>query len=373
MKTLMRTVLVALLGVGATFSTVWASEFRGLYVDAFHPGFKTHEETTQMVNAAKAANFNALIVQVRKRGDAYYKSSLEPRAADVAADYDPLADVIEQAHAAGLEVHAWLSVYEVSHESYTPASTHICKAHPEWLTKTRDGKTILDKGRICVDPGIPAVQDHIVALVLDVLKNYEVDGIHLDNPRYLGTDSGYNDTSIKLFNHQLKRTGVPEAEDAAWRQWRVDQVTSLVRKVHDTIAATKPKVKFSASVSLATPAVARNLFAQDWGVWMRDGLVDSVVPMLYLPWETYIQKYSIDALQSAHGRHVYIGIGSYALTAEVACKQIEAARSAGTKGVALYSYHYLGPNSGGTSSAKMANLAAVFSESASIPAMPWKE
>ena len=71
-----------------------ASEFRGLYVDAFHPGFKSHEEVTQMVAAAKAANFNALIVQVRKRGDAYYNSKVERKGYDIAPEYDPLADVI---------------------------------------------------------------------------------------------------------------------------------------------------------------------------------------------------------------------------------------------------------------------------------------
>ena len=61
-----------------------AGEFRGLYVDAFHPGFKTNQQVAQMVNAAKAANVNALIVQVRKRGDAYYNSAIEPKASDIA-------------------------------------------------------------------------------------------------------------------------------------------------------------------------------------------------------------------------------------------------------------------------------------------------
>lgn len=87
-----------------------AEEFRCLYVDAFHPGFKSHEETTRMVAAAKAAHFNTLIVQVRKRRDAYYESIIEPKASDISPEYDPLGDIIKQAHDAGMEVHAWLSV-----------------------------------------------------------------------------------------------------------------------------------------------------------------------------------------------------------------------------------------------------------------------
>lgn len=96
-----RTALLAALGLFISLADAQSAEFRGLYVDAFHPGFKSHDQVTQMVNAAKSANFNALIVQVRKRGDAYYKSAIEPRAADIAADFDPLADIIAQAHAAG--------------------------------------------------------------------------------------------------------------------------------------------------------------------------------------------------------------------------------------------------------------------------------
>jgi uncharacterized lipoprotein YddW (UPF0748 family) len=117
-------------------------EFRGLYVDAFHPGIKSHEEVTQMVQAAKAARFNAVIVQVRKRGDAYYNSRIEPKAADIAPDYDPLADVIRQAHALGLEVHAMVSTYEVAHKSYTLPESHIRKTHPEWLMAMQDGSTV---------------------------------------------------------------------------------------------------------------------------------------------------------------------------------------------------------------------------------------
>ena len=170
-----------------------ASEFRGLYVDAFHPGFKSHEEVTQMVAAAKAANFNALIVQVRKRGDAYYNSHIEPKASDISAGYDPLADIITQAHAQGLEIHAWLAVYEVSHTKYSNLpEVHIARAHPEWLMCNRKGKTSVGDGKIYVDPGVPAVREHFVSIVTDLLARYQIDGIHLDNIRYPYLNQGYN-------------------------------------------------------------------------------------------------------------------------------------------------------------------------------------
>lgn len=143
--------LVVILGLLMALPMAQATEeFRGLYVDAFHPGMKTHEEVTQMVTAAKNANFNALIVQVRKRGDAYYNSHVEPRASDIAADYDPLADVLAQAHVAGLEVHAMISVYDVAQECYVLPDTHVAKKHPEWLMVTQAGTSIQDGGMIQV-------------------------------------------------------------------------------------------------------------------------------------------------------------------------------------------------------------------------------
>lgn len=106
MKIVLTMAVLTLLGITAALAQEGSAEFRGLYVDAFHPGFKTHEEVTQLVSAAKEANLNALLVQVRKRDDAYYNSNIEPKASDIAADYDPLADIITQAHAVGLQVHA---------------------------------------------------------------------------------------------------------------------------------------------------------------------------------------------------------------------------------------------------------------------------
>lgn len=346
-------------------------EFRGLYVDAFHPGLTNHEEVTQMVKAAKEANFNALFVQVRKRGDAYYNASLEPKAASVAADYDPLADVIRQAHAAGLEVHAWLAVYEVAHTSYTLTSNHVAKAHPEWLTRTRDGKTDLPGGRIFVDPGLPAVQDHIVAVVRDILTHYDVDGIHLEDPGY-PSESGYNAGSVELFNQETGKSGNPEDTDEAWRQWRSSQVTKLIAKIHDAVQEIKPKVRLSANVASHRPADTVKRSLQEWDVWASRKLVDFLVPMLSAA-GSVMPRLASEASASAAGRHIYMGIGTYKLTKSRAVEEISAVRGSGTQGVVLFSYHYLQLKPDETDRAKMADLASVFAEPATVPAMTWKQ
>lgn len=368
-------VLVVVALVAVCSAEAAAAEFRGLYVDAFHPGFKDHEQVTTMVSTAGQGNFNALFVQVRKRGDAYYNPSVEPKAADTAPGYDPLADIIDQAHAAGLQVHAWLSIYEVmlqSAWSKPVGASHVYLTHPEWMTQDRDGTVEFGEGRIYLDPGVPAVTDHILAVVLDILQNYAVDGIHLDNVGYPGLQGGYNPVSVDLFNQQSGRTGLPEDGDELWCQWRRDRITKLVSEIQAAVAARKPNVVLSASVLSATPDLSAKIFLEEWDVWVRGKLVDFVVPMLFIRDDRMLPLVK-DALKSSYERHMYVGIGAWQLEAELAIEHIEDARAAGAQGVVVYSYHGLTreqPNSGPT----IEDLAtSVFAEPASTPAMPWRQ
>lgn len=348
-----------------------ATEFRGVYADAFHPGFKSHEEVTRMVSAAKEANLNALFVQVRKRGDAYYNSHLEPKASDIAPGYDPLADVIRQAHAAGIQVHAWISTYEVSHESYSLGDTHVCRTHPEWLMALEDGSTVQSHGRVYLDPCIPGVQDQFVSVVADIAEHYDVDGIHLEGVRYIRREAMYNKIALELYQKQSGRSDVPKYDDADWCKWRREQVTALVRKVREKLAVVKPKAVLTAAVMTPTPAMASEYCFQDWDGWMREGLLDAVVPMLYTNSAGIVPAVA-DLLSVRNGRHMYIALGTYQITGDVASRQIEETRAAGADGVVLFSYHYLALESGGAR-AQMADMASsVFAERAGRPVMSWR-
>lgn len=352
-----------------------ADEFRGLYVDAFHPGFKSRAEVTQMVTAATAANVNALIVQVRKRGDAYYKSAIVPRAADIAADYDPLADIITQAHSQGIEVHAWLSVYEVALDCkwYAPAADSIHLTRPEWLMSDQAGRTALDHGKIYLDPGLPAVQEHVLSVVCEVVSNYAVDGVHLDNIRYPSVGAGYNAQSVARFNAETGKSGTPNPNDPDWRKWRTEQVNSLVAGIRKVLSESKTSVKLSASVMCSDPRLAAMQFLQEWDAWTRDGLVDFVVPMVYLTGDSMGVE-SAKSLAASHDRHVYIGVGAWRIPGALAAKHITDAKAAGAPGVVLYSYHYLGPNSPKAEVSKLSDLkASVFTERTPTAPMAWLE
>ncbi len=352
-----------------------AAEFRGLYVDAFHPGFKTHQEVTQMVTAAKAANVNALIVQVRKRGDAYYNSAIEPKASDISADYDPLADVITQAHAQGIEVHAWLSLYEVALDSkwFKPAANSVHLTHPDWLMADQQGRTALDHGKVYLDPGVTAVQDRMVSVVSEVVANYSVDGIHLDNVRYPDVGSGYNALSVARFNTETGKSGSPNPNDPDWRKWRTQQVTGLVARIHTALSEGKRMVKLSASVMLSDPKLAAMQFMQDWDGWTRDGLVDFLVPMVYLQTDS-MPAAAVKSLDASHDRHIYVGIGAWRIPGALASKHIADCRAVGAEGVVLYSYHYLGPNSTSADTAKLSDVkSSSFKDQTSTAPMAWMQ
>lgn len=373
MKLAVRLALPLLLLLAVVVPSAGMTEFRGLFVDAFHPGIKTHEQVTQMVSAAKAANFNALIVQVRKRGDVYYNSTIEPKASDIASDYDPLADVIQQSHAAGMQVHALVSVYEVSHESYKVAEAHVTSKHPDWLTTEDRKSTVLSWGKIWLDPGVPEVQDYIVSIVREILTKYSVDGIHLDNLRYPSLEAGLNAISIARFRESYARTDTPRDDDEDWTAWRRDQITKLVRRIGETVRAVRPAAQLSCTAMKADPALSSEFFLQDWDAWMRENLLDFACPMLYYRGDT-LGTGADKALASSYQRNVYISIGGWQIPSSVASKHIAEARQAGAKGVAVFSYHYLGPNSPDPGCSKLGDMAnSVFAEPATMPALPWRQ
>lgn len=361
--------------IAALSGSAWSvTEFRGLYADAFHPGLKTHEQVTQLVNTAREGNFNALIVQVRKRADAYYGSRVEAKALDIAADYDPLADIVNQAHAAGLQVHAWISVYEVKYENKwanTPAG-NVADTHPEWLTASRDGTQTMNNGRVCLDPGVPAVQDYIVSVIADIAGNYAVDGIHLEGARYMGRDSGYNPISLSLFRAETNRSDTPAFDDAQWCDWRRSQVTKLIRKAGAGLTEARPGCVLSASAMMPSPAIASLVCLQDWDGWMNEGIVDFVIPMLYVTTDTTLAKVG-DLLQYRHARHMYIGVGTFQLPKSAATQQVLDASAAGADGTVLFSYHYLVADTENPNPVRVGDLkASVFAQPAAVPEMPWR-
>jgi uncharacterized lipoprotein YddW (UPF0748 family) len=329
-------------------------QYRALWVDAFHDGMKSAAQIEKLVADAHRANLNALIVQVRPRGNAYFNISDEPRATDIRGmpDFDPLAYVIRLAHAATprIEVHAWLNTFFVG------ATSAVFRQHgAQWGARDVNGTK---SGYF--DPGVPEVVAYTHKIFMDVARNYDVDGLHMDFVRYQGAVWGYAPEAIAQYRLTTGTTGVPAPDDERFKTWRRLRVTNFVRDLHADLKRLKPNVKLSgalisfgggpASASLADWAgtSAYGTVFQDWRAWMINGYLDFGVPMNYdsdwSPREQYwFGQWIAFEKDSGFGNRILTGVGAFLNYPEDTLAQLRRALepSAGGHrllGIAIYSY-----------------------------------
>jgi uncharacterized lipoprotein YddW (UPF0748 family) len=308
--------------------------------------------------------------------------------------------------AARIEVHAWIVTYNIwNNRTNSPsAPSHPYNLHPDWLTRN-DAGTQWDGGNYAFDPGHPEVQRHTFNVCMDIIANYDVDGFNFDYIRYAGNTWGYNPVSVARFNRLFGRTGQPSPADAAWRQFRRDQVTALVRKVYLSTMAIKPHVKISADtitwepgptsdLSWTNTSAAYNSVLQDWRSWMQEGILDINIPMNYFRQETHPDDYvnwSNFARDRAFNRHAVIGPGTYLNSLSNALVQMRQTRTLSpggnvADGICGYSYAVpIDPDTGvsratflaaltqtNTSRTYETNAQPLFATRVPVPGMPWK-
>ena len=342
-----------------------------------------------MISAAEAGGFNTVLVQVRGRGDAYYTGRVEPRAPELAArpEFDPLALVIEQAHAAGLKVHAWVAVNLVSSSVTLPASRdHVVYRSPEWLMVPRELAAEMKKidlrspaylGRLArwtrsqsakveglyTSPLHPAAQDHTAAVIREIAERYPVDGVHLDYVRFPNDEFDYSPAAMEQFKAAvLPDLSEAERREAAsrevfdpaaypnlypekWSDFRRSRLTSLVIKIRTAVKAVRP----DAIVSAAVVPDAQQAFderLQDWRGWSDQSLIDVLCPMAYTADGDVFQRQITAVREYAGSRPVWAGIGAYQLSPAQTLTHIAAATRLGA-GIILFSYESLAaaPNS----------------------------
>ena len=352
-KTLFAAVVaVSLLPMPVPAQAATAAQYRALWVDAFHPGIKSAAQIEKLVSDAKRANINTLIVQVRKRGDAYFNRSIEPRASDIQGppDFDPLDYVIRLAHSSTprIEVHAWVNVY------FTGQSSLVYSLHGnQWGNKANDGV-----GSGFVDPGVPEVAIYTHRVFMDLVRNYDIDGLHLDYVRYPGVTWGYNSSAVELYKMQTGVTRTPGPADPTWQAWRRTRVTNFVRDLKHDLELEKPSVKLSAALIcygggpfdsggwIYTSAYSGVL--QDWRTWLTKGYLDFGVPMNYdSDWnpqqQAWFNRWMTFHKDNGLANRVVVGVGAFLNYPEDTLAQIRRVLSASpgghrVLGVAIYSY-----------------------------------
>ena len=381
-----------------------SQEFRALWVDAWNSGLHTGSQISQLVADARAGNFNALVVQIRRRGDSLYNSSYEPKIPQISSGFDPLADLVAKAHNTStgprIEVHAWIVSYNIWANATTNGiqPTHPLVLHPDWLTQNSSGAQ-WDGDNYAFDPGHPAVQEHTYNVAMDIVSRYDVDGLNFDYIRYAGNTWGYNPVSVARFNQRFNRTGQPGNTDAQWLQFRRDQVSTLVRKVYLNTIAIKPDVKISAdticfapgptSPSDWTSTAAYTSVLQDWRAWMEEGILDLNIPMAYFDqrrWASAWTNWSVFAKDHRYGRHLAMGPGIYLNTMSNVLFQMRHTRlpsPGGNYADGVCGYSYAVPVTNDTPASVFfnalvltniyeTNTVPIFATPVSTPVMPWK-
>ena len=345
-------------------------------------------ELVSILDRASAAGFNSIIFHVRPAADAVYRSSIEPWGAMLSgtqgADpgYDPLAFAVEQAHARGLELHAWINPFRAGN------SADSARLSPTHLFKTRRDLVRVYGSQLWLDPGEPAVHDHVMRVIADIVQRYDIDGVHADDYfyPYPETDAanraiGFPDTAT-----YLRSTGGLTISD--WRRANVDRFDErMYREVH----AIKPTIAVGISpFGIWRPGspngvVGLDAYATiyaDSRKWLREGWLDYLAPQLY--WAIAAPQQSFPALfdwwlaESTRGRHVWPGLAAYRVgdgtssafsTSEIVSQvSLTRTRPAGT-GHLLYNTTSTLTRSGGAVAASLA--ADLYRVRAIPPAYSW--
>lgn len=334
-------------------------EMRGLWV--VRTALQSPESVDRAVDDAARAGFNALLVQVRGRGDAFYDSGLvmrSPLLARQPAGFDPLARLLERAKTAGLDVHAWINVLLAA--GFTPVSAdHVVSRHPEWVmvprsaaqAALRPGAEILplvrqaargdtDVEGYYLSPASRGAGDHLEQVVRELVRRYpSLHGLHFDFIRYPGKEYDYSRSALAGFAERQKtREPLQQAlmSPAVYALYRREALTALAARLATAARRERPGLTLSAAV-VPDEASALSLKFQDWPSWMARGILDAVCPMTYTPDERIFREQLADARSRVGSRPLWAGVGAYRLSLDATIGRIAAARAAGASGVVVFS------------------------------------
>ncbi len=344
-------------------------------------------ELLDILDRASANGFNAIVFHVRPAGDAVYRSSLEPWAAMLTGTqgtdpgWDPLAFAVEQAHARGMELHAWINPFRAG------SSKDSANLAPSHLFNTRRDLGRVYGSQLWFDPGESAVQDHVMRVVSDIVQRYDVDAIHADDFFYPYQE---NDAAGKLIDFPDSAAYARSGSTLSRADWRRANVDRFIERMYREVHLLKPAIKVGISPfgiwRPGNPAGVAGLDAfntiyADSRKWLQSGWVDYLAPQLY--WSIAAPQQSYPALldwwlaQNTMGRHVWPGLASYRVSdgsasafapSEIA-DQITLTRArAGGTGHLLYNTTTTLKRANG---AVAATVAPLYAQRALVPASPW--
>ncbi|MFL5580263.1 MAG: family 10 glycosylhydrolase [Gemmatimonadaceae bacterium] len=395
-----------------------AREFRAAWVSPVasntggdwpsRPGLSPEQQQRELLallDRAHAIGLNAIVLHVRVAGDALYPSAYAPWSAvltgrsGASPGWDPLAFAVREAHARGLQLHAWFNPFRARLDRLdASAPNHVTVAHPEWIRRYGT--------QTWIDPGDPAARSAILAAMVDVVHRYDVDGVHIDDYFYPYRESESYRQRVKVgrrWRTVTKKRDIDFPDDRTWRRygasrfasraaWRRDNVNDFVRRLYEGVKAEKPWVAVGVSPfgiwRSGVPQGVTGLDAYgeiyaDSRLWLERGWMDYVVPQLY--WQLGGEQSRFMRLDgwwrtvNPMGRHIWPGLHtaqvmssarwpSEEIADEIAWVRQARAGTQDSPGHVHFRLKALRAEAGplGTSLAR-----SLYAEPALVPAFPW--
>jgi uncharacterized lipoprotein YddW (UPF0748 family) len=290
-------------------------EIRGVWLTNVDSDVLFEADKTEAAIASLAkANFNTLYPTVWNWGYTLYPSKIAESFTGLPLDpteglqgRDILAEMVKLGHEQKMKVIPWFEFGFMA-----PADSALAKRHPEWLTTRQDGSTIWWEGklhqRVWLNPLRPDVQQFMTDLIVEIVSNYDIDGIQLDDHFGYPSELGYDDYTVKLYQKEHQGKLPPkDPQDPDWVRWRADKITAYVETLFHEIKQHNPRA--IVSVAPNPQEFSLNSFLLDWHRWERKGLIEELVVQLYRDDnDTFIQELKQPEIQAAR-EHIPVGIG----------------------------------------------------------------
>ena len=316
-----------------------------------------------VIEFAEKNGFNHIFAQVRGRGDAFYNSSFVPKSNLVNRNFDPLHYLISNCRNKSITVHAWLNIYYLWSSPKKPLQvSHLIFQKPEWLDRKVDDEYILKKkflseeDKIVVDmegyflaPTNPDVNIHLIKVISELTKNYQIDGIHYDYIRYHSENYGYNKIGLSILSelNSYKNKLLDEDFNRMFLDFKSNSITKFVKNANIEIKNNLPNCIISAAVK---PNIfnAKIIYSQEWDLWLSAGYIDWAVPMNYKTDNNdFVQNMYIikDNLPKKFHDKIIVGISTYNQSPRSAGKKIKRLKRMGFNNISIFSYSTLVNNS----------------------------
>jgi len=286
-------------------------------------------------------HFNTVYFQVRSNATVMYNSSIEPYSPYLTGivggipDYDPLKFAIKLGKEYGLEVHAWLNMmrcFSGENKSFLLSPLHITNIHPEWINKS----FVNGKITYWLNAGLFEVQEYLTRILLEIALNYDVDGIQLDYFRYPAVN----------FNDENEYNKFAFGTDIA--NWRRNNLTKILKEFKQRVRPKNPFLKIGVTpigirenMKGATGLEGFHSVYQDTERWLKESLVDYMVPQIYWPFENN-PDFGIlaqDWVTKSYGKNIVLGLAAYKPNVKNEIKMmIDFSRKINAAGIAIFRY-----------------------------------